>query len=464
MLERLRPQPAHRAPSVPGVRDLEPLAAGRFSTILIGRETAPSARQVVVKVLTAPVTDAAVRARFEEDRAALAVLEWHPQIASFLRSGVLRGRRCYLVMPFYPSQSLGMLLGQRGVLPVADVLRIGIRLSGALAAMHGLTVPVLHRDVRPGNVLMIGGEIPVLTNSGVARLTESAWSRRTAPIPDHTPPEIVDARGPVLAAGDVYGLASTMYELLSGTAPLVTTHDESREQHSWRIRHEAPPALSRGDIPASMDALLMAALAKDPAERPTAAAFAAALLAVQAELGLAPTPPATRLAGLLPPLPQAVRPPVPRWVPAAAAPVLAIAAAVALGFLLRPSQRPAISAQAAVPVASVVVASPPVVAPPTPSAVPSAADPMPPTGVALSRVDPTALRLNWAPQTEAGVSYLVVFNAPGAGAARTLPLPGSATQVNLPAVARPGRVFCALVEAVVTSSGLHRDSAPSCHS
>jgi serine/threonine-protein kinase PknK len=463
MLERLRRQPAHRAPSVPGVRDLEPVAAGRYSTVFIGRETAATAREVAVKVLTAPVTDAAVRAGFEKDRAALGVLDWHPQIASFLRSGVIRGQRCYIVMPYYPGKSLSLLLRQRGVLPVADVLRIGIRLSGALAAMHGLTVPVLHRDVRPDNVLMIGGEVPVLTNSGVARLTERAWSRRTAPIPDHTPPEIVDARGPVLAAGDVYALASTMYELLCGTAPLVAIEDEDREQHSWRIRHEAPPALSRGDIPTSLDAVLMAALAKDPADRPTAAGFGTALLAVQAELGFAPTPPATRLAGLLPPLPQAVLSPMPRWVPPAAAAVLAIAAAVGLGFLLRPSQRPAISAEAAVPVASVVVASPPVVAPPTPGAVSPAADPLLPTGVVLARINPATLRLNWAPQTQAGVSYLVVFNAAGAGAARTLPLPGSASQVTLRAVARPDRVFCALVEAV-SASGVRRDSAPSCHS
>jgi hypothetical protein len=340
--------------------------------------------------------------------------------------------------------------------------------------MHGLTVPVLHRDVRPGNVLMIGGEVPVLTNTAVARLTEGAWSRRTAPVPDHTPPEIVDAGSPALAAGDIYGLASSLYELLSGTAPFPATGDESREQHSWRIRHEAVPPLARADIPPSLDAALMAALAKDPTDRPTAAEFTAALLAVQAELGLAPTPPAVRLAGVLPPLPQAVGPTLPRWVTGAAAAGVAIAAVVGLGLLLRPSEQPAVGAEGAVPIASVVTA-PPAVAPPTPSALPSSgaapsasvlpsAVPLPPTGIGLARVDAATLRLSWTPQPQRGISYLVVFNAPGAGAARRLPVPGSATQVNLAGAARPGRVFCALVEAVVTSSGAHRDSAPSCHS
>jgi serine/threonine protein kinase len=154
---------------------------------------------------------------------------------------------------------------------------VGVKVAGALQTAHGYGF--LHRDMKPQNILVTQFGDAALADFGVAAL--QATAQATAGVFGfttlHAAPEILEGQH-LSPATDVYGLASTMYQLLSGLAPFAPFENEAPASVILRIIRDPVPPLRSDDVPLALSDLLEAALSKDPAVRPqTAWEFAGAL-------------------------------------------------------------------------------------------------------------------------------------------------------------------------------------------
>jgi hypothetical protein len=233
--------------------------------------------------------DPEILTRFVQERSILLDLV-HPNVVR-VRDLVIEGDDLAIVMDLVRGADLRARLRAAGTLPVAEAVRIAADVLEALAAAH--TRGVLHRDVKPDNVLLTDAEPPavLLSDFSIARLAQETTVRMTGVLgtPDYMAPEIFTAET-VSAASDVYGAGIVLYELLAGRPPFAGggTGYAVANRH---VTAEPPPVEG---LPAPVDAVLQGLLAKDPARRPSAAAAAAALrdlLPAVADVGALPVIP-----------------------------------------------------------------------------------------------------------------------------------------------------------------------------
>jgi hypothetical protein len=219
----------------------------------------------------------------------MAGLSQHPNIVTVFSSGRAGDGRPYLALEYYPGQSLARNL-QGHTRSVAEVVAMGVQLAGAVESAHRLGI--LHRDIKPANILVGHFGQPVLGDFGIATNTAEGRVGVGLSVP-WSPPEALGTGRPAGPAADIWGLAATLYALLTGRSPFeVPGGNNSAHALADRIRTAPYRPLGRADAPASLDRLLGRALAKDPAGRPkTMLAFGQALQGVERELGL----PQTRL-------------------------------------------------------------------------------------------------------------------------------------------------------------------------
>jgi serine/threonine protein kinase len=241
-------------------------------------------RTVAVKVLKSELTsDPTFLERFRAEARTTAALS-HPGIANVFDYGeaALDGAggpdTAYLVMEFVDGEPLSAILARSGRLPVARTLEVLGQAAAALDVAH--RAGMVHRDVKPGNLLVRPDGVVKITDFGIARaadavpLTQSGMVVGTA---QYFSPEQAEGRV-VTAASDVYSLGVVGYECLAGRLPFVA--DSAVAVAMMQIR-EIPPPLP-ADIPAPMRALLARTLAKDPRARfGTGGEFAAAVRAVR---------------------------------------------------------------------------------------------------------------------------------------------------------------------------------------
>lgn len=175
----------------------------------------------------------------------------------------------YLVMELLDGETLhDRLCVKPDGLAEPEALRIAASLADALAYAH--SKGVLHRDVKPGNVMLTKSGRPVLVDFGLARAIKSHAARCQSGTETYMAPEQAEGR-PQTWATDVYGLAATLYHMLTGCPP-ASAVDRSRADHL------APPATEHTDVSETVSAAVMRALALDPAGRtPTARQFLAEL-------------------------------------------------------------------------------------------------------------------------------------------------------------------------------------------
>ena len=201
----------------------------------------------------------------------------HPNIVTLYRPTATPDGRPVFVLELCRG-SLSEQLRRDGPLNASDATRVGIKVAGALETAH--RQGFLHRDMKPQNILVTQFGEPALGDFGVAALQASAQA--TAGVFGfttlHAAPEILEGQH-LSPATDVYGLASTMYQLLSGQAPFAAFDNEAPASVILRIIRDSVRPLRSDAIPLGLSDLLEAALAKDPARRPQSAAGFAAVLA-----------------------------------------------------------------------------------------------------------------------------------------------------------------------------------------
>jgi len=267
----------------PGFADLELIRAGEGSTLLRGREVA-TARIMALKVLEVPPPSVEVLQVFEHEVHPLGSRTSHPNIVEVLRVISTADGRPVMVMDVCRG-SMADELGRRGRLGPRDTVALGVKLAGALESAH--RSGVLHRDVKPRNVLLTSYGQPALADFGLAHLR--ATLRATVGVyglyGEHTAPEVLEGAAPS-PASDVYGLASTLYELLTGHPAFRSFEDEAPVSFILRIVRDPVAPITADGVPAPLSDLLLRALAKNPDIRPASArAFGAELQAVEVGRG-----------------------------------------------------------------------------------------------------------------------------------------------------------------------------------
>lgn len=284
-----RRRPAHRPtddgsnlPVVAGYTDLSVIGRGASATVYRATQEGYD-REVALKVLHVDVSDRRAQKRFQRERAVNGRLSDHPSVVTVLDSGFVDGRSPYLAMELFERGSLTDRIAESGPLDVALTLHVGVRIAGALESAH--RIGVLHRDVKPQNVLLSRYGEPALADFGIAAILEMDHSLTAALTPVHAPPEVLEGSEPT-AAADVYALGSTLHTLLTGAPPFVGPPGEGMLAQLLRITTSEPPRIGRSDVPASLVAAIDRALEKSPDDRfPSSEAFGQALQDVQRELG-----------------------------------------------------------------------------------------------------------------------------------------------------------------------------------
>lgn len=238
---------------------------GGMSAVYRGRHVRTN-RTVAIKVLSPALTvDEEYRARFlEEARRASRVDE--PHIIDVYDADEEHGR-LYLAMRFVEGGDLSALLKREGRLTPARALQLIGQVADALDAAHA--VGLVHRDVKPPNILIGPGEHVYLSDFGIAKATAGRALTQTGMFvgsPDYAAPEQWEGRRDIDGRADQYALAGVLHECLTGVRPF---DSDSMTGLMYAHLHRAPPSVAdvRPDVPPALDGVLARAMAKGRDER-----------------------------------------------------------------------------------------------------------------------------------------------------------------------------------------------------
>jgi eukaryotic-like serine/threonine-protein kinase len=258
------------------------LTGGGMALVFMG-EDHELERKVVIKILPPELAASVSAERFRREILTVARLQ-HPHIVPILKAGELDGLP-YFVMPYVDGESLDITLRHRHTLGVRETLGIMKDVARALAFAHERNV--VHRDIKPGNILLASGSATV-TDFGVAKALSSA--RRSGEKGSgltntgmslgtilYMAPEQAAGDPDIDGRADIYSLGVTAYEMLAGAAPFARLGP--REMLTARLTLPPQPLSSvRKDVPPGLEKLIAWCLAIDPKDRPqTAAALVEAL-------------------------------------------------------------------------------------------------------------------------------------------------------------------------------------------
>ncbi|GLW91557.1 serine/threonine protein kinase [Actinokineospora globicatena] len=261
-----------------------PVARGGMSAVYRGVDTRLD-RPVAIKVMDSRFADdKSFVERFEREARSAARIH-HPNVVAVHDQG-LDGDHVYLVMELVTGGTLRDLLTERTTLPVPLAVAIMEPVLSALAAAH--RAGLIHRDVKPENVLIGTGGIVKVADFGLVRAISSVGTTKSSVILGtvaYLSPEQVTT-GAATARGDVYSAGIVLYEALTGSAPY---HGDNALSVAYRHVNDdvPPPSATVPGIPPMLDELVVRATRRDPAARPAdGAAFLAELQQVRAALSL----------------------------------------------------------------------------------------------------------------------------------------------------------------------------------
>jgi serine/threonine-protein kinase len=256
-------------------RLIAPLGEGGMATIWRAVDEQLD-REVAVKLLREQFgSDAGFAARFRQEARAAGSLS-HPNIVPVYDYGTDADGSQFIVMQLVEGDTLATLLRERGHLETDDAVRIALGVASALEAAHRRGL--VHRDVKPGNILLTDDGDVKVTDFGIARAVSEASMTVTGTTlgsVHYFSPE--QARGDeVTGASDVYALGIVLYEMLTGRRPF--EGDSAAGVALKRLNEDPAPPSAFRPVPTGLSAIVMRALQREPADRfPDAGSFAEAL-------------------------------------------------------------------------------------------------------------------------------------------------------------------------------------------
>ena len=322
----------------------------RATDLVLGRE-------VAVKVLDpALARDPEYVARFAREARNAAMLPTHPGIVTIFDSGAADGA-AYLVMELVTGRTLAEVLARQGALDPAEACRIAAAVCQALSVAH--QAGLVHRDVKPGNIMLTDAGGVKVVDFGIARAQSGEALTRAGAVlgsPSYMAPEQITGAA-VDARTDLYALGVVLFQMLTGTPPFADA-DSFAVLHRHLGEIPPPPSALRPGLPYRLDQTVACLLAKDPAHRPATASQAERMIAdaggvrtdAVATVALTPQPPhGTRLLTALPADPYHAAPDSPTGarrpgvLAAGVVALLAVVAIVAWLLLRGPAPAPAAS-------------------------------------------------------------------------------------------------------------------------
>ncbi len=301
-------------PEIPGLEYVRRLGEGGSAEVHLYRE---HGREVAVKVLRSDVVSVETQRRFTGEAALMRELSQHPNIVTIYQAGISIEGWPYIVMEYYSGGSLAQQSRSRGPLPVEEVLAHGVQIACAVETAH--QADIVHRDIKPGNILISSYGRPGLTDFGISSKGTALGDVPGALSPSWAPPEAFVSDDGIGPRSDVYALCATLWTLLNGRPPFERPGgDNGYAALEHRTRSELVPTLGRPGVHPLLEQLLHRGMAKHPAQRQGSARdVATGLREVQQKLGLPVTAlelPATALPSPAGPAGQATslrRPPAP---------------------------------------------------------------------------------------------------------------------------------------------------------
>jgi len=251
-------------PAVPGYELEALIGRGAFGAVYRARQIAVD-RLVAVKVLSSAAFGAETERRFRAECKSIGSLSWHNHVVSLHDAGVTSHGELFLVMEFVPGGSLGDRVRDDGALASEVVVQVGVQMADALGAAHD--AGVLHRDIKPDNILIDRRGSFLLSDFGIATIddaTRTATGNFTGTYA-YSAPELLNGER-ATARSDVYSLGATLYTLAAGRAAFTNAGDATPAALLLRILSDPPPPLP-ARTPPVLAAVITKALAKDPAAR-----------------------------------------------------------------------------------------------------------------------------------------------------------------------------------------------------
>ena len=244
---------------------IEELGEGAFGAVYKARHRVMK-RLVALKVLPPALRkDAETRERFEREAEALARLN-HPHVVQ-IHDADIEQSFPYLAMEFVEGRDLRKVLQERKRLSVDEVIQLGVEMAQALNHVH--SQGIVHRDVKPSNIMIGPDGHAKLTDFGIAfaatlpRITQGVLGT-----PEYMSPEQVEGRA-VNGRSDLYSLGAVLYECLAGAVPFRRQGEGLTEMYALlkRIQEEPVPTIRRADVPPWLADVLARCLAKEPGDR-----------------------------------------------------------------------------------------------------------------------------------------------------------------------------------------------------
>jgi hypothetical protein len=244
------------------------IGSGGMSVVFLGRDEVLD-RPVAIKLLKPGYAGTDIGARFQREGRTAASLS-HPSIVQVYDAGKgkYEGREAsYIVMEYVPGGDLKALIDRRGSLSGGELLRLS---EAAAGLTHAHERGVIHRDVKPHNILLDENGRPKISDFGIARALDATYATRTGSYLGtalYSPPEQLKGEK-VTPKSDVYSLGATLYHAATGQPPFTGAPIEIASQHV--SREPTPPRELNDAVSPALEALILDCMRKEPDARPTA--------------------------------------------------------------------------------------------------------------------------------------------------------------------------------------------------
>jgi eukaryotic-like serine/threonine-protein kinase len=255
---------------IPGYRLMRRLGGGGMGDVFLASQlfSTPddALRTVALKAIRPELLTSPPHRLIMENDIRIAALLDHPNIVRILHVGPADGA-LYYTMPYFKGGSLAERI-DRKPLPSRASAELLLPVTRAVAYLHTQRAPVIHLDLKPGNILLDADGNPHVADFGLARLLQSADGQRVTRRPGGTPEYMAPEQfeGWVSAACDIYGLGAILYEMLTGRPPFVgATWGETMRQA--REQEPVPPRALNAGVDRGLEAVCLKCLEKDPKDR-----------------------------------------------------------------------------------------------------------------------------------------------------------------------------------------------------